>query len=152
MDRLFEEEIYHLDMDSTALVILSACETGSGSLVDGEGLISLSRAFSYAGCKSVITSLWRADDAATAFIASRLHHHLLEGEPRDRALQLAKLDYLDDPGVELRYKTPSFWAHLVLLGDYKPVAEKGPDLWLLIGCIIFLLFLAVRCIIGRSIV
>lgn len=132
LHRLFEQEIYHLDMDRVALVILSACETANGRMVHSEGLISLSRSFSYAGCKSVIASLWKADDAATAYIIRRVHHYLREGEPKDRALQLAKIDYLDDSHIESRYKTPSYWAHLVLLGDTKPVAESRQGLWLFI--------------------
>ncbi|HTI08249.1 MAG TPA: CHAT domain-containing protein [Puia sp.] len=142
LHRLYEQEIYHLGMDSAALVILSACETGNGRLVHGEGLISLSRAFSYAGCKSVITSLWKADDAATAFIIRRVHHYLQKGKPKDQALRLSKIDYQDNPDIEDRYKTPSYWAHLILLGDYKPVAENNQGWWLVIGVIILCLLLA----------
>ena len=121
--RLYEREIYNLNMKSAALVILSACETGSGQLVNGEGVVSLSRAFSYAGCKSVITSLWKADDAATAFIMKQLHIHLQRGLDKDIALQQAKIDYLNSTETEDRYKTPSYWAHLVLIGNYEPVVN-----------------------------
>src|SRR4029077_12360043 len=63
--RLYEQEVYTLDLKTARLVILSACETGNGLLINGEGVISLSRAFSYAGCKTVITSLWKADELST---------------------------------------------------------------------------------------
>ncbi|HYE56649.1 MAG TPA: CHAT domain-containing protein, partial [Chitinophagaceae bacterium] len=119
--KLYQPEIYNLDMRATQLVILSACETGRGQFVHGEGMMSLARAFSYAGCKSVITSLWKADDAATAYITKRLHHYLRSGRPKDVALQLAKRDYIQDGSIAERFKSPAFWSHLVLIGDTSPL-------------------------------
>jgi len=86
-------------MNATKLVIISACETGQGELVAKEGVISLSRAFAYAGCASTINSLWKADDQATAAILRRLYVYLREGETQARALQLAKLDYLRSDAI-----------------------------------------------------
>ena len=73
---LYAPEISNLKLDSTQLVILSACETGTGQLVKGEGLMSLSRAFAYAGCPDIITSLWKAEDKTTAFLTQQLHYYL----------------------------------------------------------------------------
>ena len=128
--RLYEQEIYNLNMKNARLVILSACETGNGLLVNGEGIISLSRAFSYAGCRSVITSLWKADDASTAFIMKRLHVYLQKGFSKDEALQKAKNDYLDDAATPERYKAPYYWAHLVLIGNSQPIVS-GHSTWTL---------------------
>ncbi len=125
LHRLYENEIYNLDMKQARLVILSACETGNGQLVNGEGIVSLSRAFSYAGCKTVITSLWKADDQATAFIMKRLHVYLQQGHSKDDALQKAKLDYINNSDIDDRYKTPFYWAHLLLIGDTDPVQQAG---------------------------
>jgi CHAT domain-containing protein len=136
--RLYEQEIYHLDMKSTRLVILSACETGAGLLVNGEGIMSLSRAFSYAGCKTVITSLWKADDIATAFISRRLHHYLQKGFRKDEALQKAKIDYLESNDIEPGHKTPAYWAHLVLIGDAGAIEQKDHFIFWIIADIIFL--------------
>jgi CHAT domain-containing protein len=143
--RLYEREIYNLDMKSARLLILSACETGSGLLVNGEGVVSLSRAFSYAGCKSVITSLWKADDVATAFIMKQLHVYLQKGFSKDIALQKAKIDYLSSADIEDRYKLPSYWAHLVLMGNHEPVVSAGSSGYLLLliipvllACFVFL--------------
>jgi len=129
---LYEPEIGQLSLTSASLVVLSACETGKGRLINGEGIISLSRAFTSAGCKSVITSLWKADDAATSYLVRRLYQYLNKGMDKDRALQLAKIDYLNDSRVEQRYKAPRFWAHLVLFGDRAPVVEKQPPYLLII--------------------
>lgn len=65
----------HLDIKKQ-LVVFSACETGSGKLQKGEGIISLARAFMYAGCPSVITTLWNAHDEATAFLSRKLYEYL----------------------------------------------------------------------------
>ncbi len=139
--RLYEQEIYHLNMANTRLAILSACETGSGRLVNSEGVISLSRAFSYAGCKSVITSLWKADDAATAFITKKLHMYLQQGDAIDIALQKAKLDYLKTDEVETRFKKPSYWANLILIGDARQITATKAN-WFLIACTMFLFVFA----------
>jgi CHAT domain-containing protein len=127
--KLYQPEIYNLDLGQTDLVVLSACETGRGQFVHGEGMMSLARAFSYAGCKSVITSLWKADDASTAYITKRLHHYLQAGKPKDVALQQAKLDYLNDGSIAARMKSPSYWAHLVLIGDTAPLNNASAGTW-----------------------
>jgi CHAT domain-containing protein len=118
--KLYAREIYDLNLDSLQLIILSACETGSGQLIKGEGLMSLSRAFTYAGCPNIITSLWKAEDKATAFITGRLHYYLEKNLTKDLALQKAKLDFLHNPEIDPRLKAPSFWAHLIFIGNYEP--------------------------------
>lgn len=100
----------HLAAD---LVVLSACDTGLGKEVRGEGLIGLSRGFMYAGASSLVVSLWRADDQATAELMVRFYHGLVGGLDKGEALREAKLGILDDDGP---YAYPSFWAPFVLLG------------------------------------
>jgi len=141
--RLYEREIYNLDLKAVKLVILSACETGDGRVVNGEGIISLSRAFSYAGCKSVITSLWKADDLSTAFIMKRIHYYLQKGYAKDAALRAAKLDYIENSHIDEQYKTPAYWAHLVLVGDTMPLASSTVPwyLWVAIPVIILLMLI-----------
>lgn len=126
--KLYAGEIYDLHLDSTRLIILSACETGAGQLVKGEGLMSLSRAFTYAGCSNIITSLWKAEDKATAYITGRLHYYLERKYSKDEALQSAKLDLLRSNETDPRFKSPQFWAHLVFIGNYEP-EQKGRNWW-----------------------
>ena len=118
LDKMYLPEIYTLSLPNTSRVILSACETGAGQLIKGEGVISLSRAFSYAGCPNIITSQWKADDHSTAYITRRLHTYISGGNSMARALQQAKLDYLNDPSIEGRFKTPAYWAHLHFIGQF----------------------------------
>ena len=130
-NRLYLEELYGLNLQQTRLVIISACETGQGEVVPQEGVISLARAFAYAGCGSTINSLWKADDQATSVILKRFYAHLREGETKARALQLAKLDYLKSDAID---KSPAFWAHLVLTGDSGALySRRGWVLWVVIG-------------------
>lgn len=139
---LYAQEIYTLPLNHLQLVILSACETANGQLINGEGIMSLSRAFSYAGCPSVMASLWKADDAATAYISKRLHQYLEKGLPKDIALQKAKIDYLDDASIENRFKSPSYWSHLVLIGNSQPVTRSGNFWLILLSCLLFAGFMA----------
>jgi len=136
--RLYEQEIYTLDLKSARLVILSACETGNGMLVNGEGVMSLSRAFSYAGCKSVVTSLWKADELSTTYICKKFHHYLQKGVPIDEALQKAKNDYLETNDIDERYKNPAYWAHLILIGGTSPVLQGGLNWYLLFPAILII--------------
>ena len=117
--KLYLPEIYNLKLDKTRLVVLSACESGVGELVKGEGLMSLSRAFSYAGCNNIITSMWKADDASTAYISGRLHFYLQKGYDISQSLQQAKLDYLNDNHIAATQKLPGYWAHMRLIGNFE---------------------------------
>ncbi len=141
--KLYANEIHNLKLDSTQLVILSACETGTGQLVKGEGLMSLSRAFAYAGCPNIITSLWKAEDKTTAFITQRLHYYLDKHYSKDRALQQAKLDLLNNTEIDPRFKSPVYWAHLIFIGNYEPDSYTSNWWWIamsiFIGSIIYLL-------------
>ncbi|WP_242673181.1 CHAT domain-containing protein [Niastella yeongjuensis] len=119
-DALYLEELYGLNMEGTQLVIISACETGHGQLVNSEGVLSLTRGFAYAGCASMVNSLWKADDAATAAILHQFQLYLQKGFTKAKALRQAKLDYLHSNAL---YKTPNYWAHLILTGDNQPLVQ-----------------------------
>lgn len=124
-NNLYESEIYNLDLKNNQLVILSACETGNGQMISGEGVMSLSRAFFYAGCKSVVTSLWKADDVSITFITKRMHEYLMKGYAKDEALQRAKSDYLKSDDIDPRFKTPAYWGTLILTGDFNSIVKKN---------------------------
>ncbi|MCY7353014.1 MAG: CHAT domain-containing protein [Cytophagaceae bacterium] len=122
--KLYTSELYNLKLDQARLVILSACETGSGRLQRGEGAISLARAFMYAGCPSVVTTLWNAHDESTAYLAQRLHSYLRDGLATDEALRQAKLDYVRSE-ENRAYDHPYYWANFILIGEGKSVYERG---------------------------
>lgn len=118
---LYLEEIYGLNLDACKLVIVSACETGKGELVNNEGVMSLGRAFAYAGCEASINSLWQADDKATTAILRQFHVYLQQGYSKSKALQKAKLDYISSDAL---YKSPAYWANLVITGNTDAVYPR----------------------------
>ncbi len=138
-NNLYVEEIYNLKLDATKLVVLSACETGTGKLAKGEGLMSLARAFTYAGCPNIIGSLWKADDKSTAWIIQRFYNYYNDGTDVATSLQKAKLDYIQSPEIEKRFKSPNYWAHLVLTG--VPENKTNLSVWMwAVGIISIVLF------------
>ena len=136
--RLYTHELYNMRLDSVKLVVLSACEAGNGRLVRGEGVMSLARAFAYAGCPNVVTTLWKADDRSSAYLTSRMHHYLKKGWKKDEALRQAKLDYLNDESVQPSQKAPYYWAHFVFIGDPAPIYNDY-RLWWWVGIGVLLL-------------
>ena len=120
-DCLFLDELYGLSMDSCKLMIISACETGNGQMIKQEGIMSLSRAFMYAGCPSTVNSLWKADDDATASILKKFHEELETGMTKSAALQQAKLDYIRKNPL---HRNPAYWSHLILTGDDSALYQK----------------------------
>ncbi|SFF16375.1 CHAT domain-containing protein [Spirosoma endophyticum] len=119
-DKLYTDDIYNLPLSLTGLAVLGACETGSGQTMKGEGILSLARAFAYAGCPSVVTTLWKANDETTSFLTIRLHHYLSLGMATDQALQQARLDFFESP-LFPKFDHPYYWANYILLGNYSPV-------------------------------
>jgi len=109
-------EAVRLDAD---LVVLSACETALGKEVAGEGLIGLTRAFHYAGARSVLASLWSVGDRSTADLMARFATGLRDGLAKDEALRQAQLELLSGPGSGSDHSHPFYWAAFQLYGDWK---------------------------------
>jgi CHAT domain-containing protein len=104
----------HLGAD---LVVLSACETGVGSKVPGEGLVGLTRAFQVAGASSIVATQWRVADRSTATAMVSFHRALLKGLAKDEALRQAMRTLAGDSATA----DPRFWAPFVLVGGYDPL-------------------------------
>lgn len=138
-NKIFVHEIYNLDLHQAELVILSACETGSGITISGEGLLSLSRAFMYAGSDGIISTLWKTEDRVTAYLMQRLHTYLEQKIPPEKALQLAKKDLLNNNEFGSQYKTPNYWSNFIYVGKISPVENNGKNYWWLAA----ILFIAV---------
>ena len=107
---IFEQ--VRLDAD---LVTLSACGTGLGKVLGGEGLLGLTRAFQYAGARSVLASLWSVSDASTGELMSRFYGYLKKGQSKAEALRGAQLDLLQDSD----FSHPFHWAGFELVGDWR---------------------------------
>ncbi|MBS1807721.1 MAG: CHAT domain-containing protein [Acidobacteria bacterium] len=109
-------EIYNLKLNAD-LVVLSACQTGLGKEIRGEGLIGLTRGFMYAGASNVISSLWKVNDKATSELMKAFYQELLGAKKQSpaAALRAAQLTLLK----QKRWEHPSYWAAFALQGDWQ---------------------------------
>ena len=108
-------DIYNLDL-SADIVVLSACQTALGRDVRGEGLVGFTRGFMYAGAQSVVASLWKVDDEATADLMGHFYKGMIEdGLPPAAALRRAQIELLQ----QKRWQAPYYWAAFTLQGDWE---------------------------------
>lgn len=106
-------ESLRLDAD---LVTLSACDTALGKEMGGEGLVGLTRAFQYAGARSILASLWGVADDSTARFMKRFYGYLRSGKAKDEALRAAQIDQIRE---KPRSSHPFHWAAFELTGDWR---------------------------------
>jgi CHAT domain-containing protein len=128
------DEIYDMDLNAD-LVVLSACKTGLGEEIRGEGLVGLTHAFIHAGTNSIVVSLWDVNDRSTSMLMERFYRNLRTMN-KSEALRQAKLDLMQgestaskergvggiiggDAEVSQNYSHPYFWAPFVLIGKYN---------------------------------
>jgi CHAT domain-containing protein/tetratricopeptide (TPR) repeat protein len=114
-------DIYNLELP-VDLVVLSACNTGLGKEVKGEGLIGLTRGFMYAGASSVVASLWKVDDDATAVLMGYFYRHMLrDGLSPAAALRKAQIEMTK----QKRWQSPYYWSGFIIQGQYIPSAKAN---------------------------
>lgn len=119
-------ELYSMKLNSE-LAVLSACNTGVGQLHRGEGIMSFSRAFAYAGVPSAVISLWKVPDIATSKIMVSFYSHLKNGESKDKALQLARQDFVRN---NLEMAHPFFWSGFILTGNAEAITFPESRWWI----------------------
>ena len=108
-------EIYNLKLPAD-LVVLSACQTGLGKDIKGEGLIGLTRGFMYAGAARVVASLWRVDDYATSVLMKKFYRGMLQEKLRPaEALRKAQLEMMQ----QKQWQSPFFWGAFTLQGEWR---------------------------------
>ena len=118
------------------MVVLGACNTGSGTLSRGEGIMSMERGFILAGASSVIRTFWDINDDASAKIMIDFYYHLSRGRSKDESLRLAKLAYLNT--APPAYVNPWYWAAYSVTGDREPVTESNKTRLLAVSSVIIL--------------
>ncbi|MGB3467839.1 MAG: CHAT domain-containing protein, partial [Cyclobacteriaceae bacterium] len=130
-------EIYDMDLNAE-MAVLSACNTGYGKLYKGEGPMSLAKAFTYAGCPSVVMSHWPADDRSSSEIMGFFYENLAAGMKKDEALRKAKLDFL--ASAPPFRQAPAYWNNFVVMGDVSPIVKDQTQLYLLAMLVVVLFF------------
>jgi CHAT domain-containing protein/tetratricopeptide (TPR) repeat protein len=129
---LYVSDLYNLELKAD-LVVLSACETAIGKNFRGEGVISLARGFSYAGAKSIFTTLWSVNDEAAFKVVANFYANMQEGMDKAEALQVAKVYFINSDNNIIAH--PFFWSPFILIGDTSalPRIQKSYSWLLLIG-------------------
>ena len=112
---LTAEEVVSIDARGTELAVLSACDTGLGDIQFGEGVMGMRRAFSLAGCRTLVLSLWKVADDHTRDLMEAFYRGLLDGRPRDSALHDAQQE------LRARFPQPYFWGAFICQGQTGPI-------------------------------
>ncbi len=104
------KEVAQMNLSNNRLVVLSACETGKGQVVNGEGVYGLQRAFQVAGADNVIISLWKVDDAATQLLMTYFYEHYLTSLNPREALKKSQIQ------LQETYPHPNYWGAFYVVG------------------------------------
>ena len=136
-DVLHIKDLYNLSLQAD-LVTLSACQTGIGELQKGEGMLSLSKGFFYAGAKALSNTLWKINDRSSAKLMGYFYDGLQSGLQKNEALRLAKIQYLkstEDPLL----RHPYYWSAFVISGDINAVKTTNYTWYILEAVLLFLM-------------
>ncbi|MBK7426310.1 MAG: CHAT domain-containing protein [Saprospiraceae bacterium] len=115
-------ELYGIPLNAK-LAVLTACQTGKGKFESGEGVISLARAFNFAGCPSLLMTLWSVDDRASSEIVLDFYHNLRQQLTISNSLHSAKKEYLRKHSGDLA--NPVYWAGMVMIGENQVVLMEA---------------------------
>lgn len=134
-------EVYGMHY-KTKLLVLSACNTGSGQLRYGEGVMNLARGFFFAGVKSIIVTKWAVPDGSSASLMDAFYNALSEGLPSDRALQQAKLCYMQKADPLMQH--PYYWAAYASTGNPVQKVKSKSALYAVVLLVFVLAYFLMR--------
>lgn len=120
VEPLFFSDLYKIAIPSQ-MVVLSACNTGAGKLKQGEGLMSLSRAFTYSGVQSTVVSLWQVPDKETTELMILFYKNLRKGLSKSAALSKAKVDFIEKNPLKSH---PFYWSGFILTGNNNAIVNN----------------------------
>ncbi|WP_296342540.1 CHAT domain-containing protein [Winogradskyella sp.] len=123
-------ELYDLDINPN-LVVLSACETGVGKVLKGEGVMSIARGFQYAGAENTLFSLWQINDLSTSKIMTSFYKYYASGKTATFSNSQSKIDYLSNREVSNAKKSPYYWGAFVFYGDVPELKPNKQTYYLL---------------------
>ncbi len=140
------QEIYNMKFKAR-LAVLSACNTGSGKFRNGEGVMSLARAFLYAGCPSIVMTLWEVEDKSSSSLIDEFYDALYHGFSKSEALRQAKQNHIKNSD-QLRAH-PYFWSGYIVIGNQSPIKLNNGAIYfiiLLLAITGFLVFMGFRIV------
>jgi CHAT domain-containing protein len=129
-------EIYNMKLNAR-LAVLSACSTGTGKLQKGEGVMSMARGFIYAGCPSIVMTLWQVEDISGVQIMEDFYYYLSKGKRKDVALRMAKLKHLETSDPLTSH--PHYWLGYVNIGNSEPLFTSK-DIYFILFLLLAALF------------
>lgn len=131
---LYAYELFGLNLDAE-LIMLSSCESGSGTFIQGSGMVGLGRAFRSAGAHSLIMNIWSIEDRAAADISAWFYENLNSGMDKDEALRQAKIRY-----ITTRNSDPYVWGSFILIGESDVLIKKiSTREWIVGGFLVLIL-------------
>lgn len=120
-DQVFAYELFELDL-SNEMIMLNSCESGSGSYIQGTGVMGISRALQYAGARSLVLNLWSVNDMLASDFAIHFYDQLNQGKSKAEALQNTKRYFL-----RTKNASPHFWGPYMLIGNTEPIVQPNQD-------------------------
>ena len=126
---LFTYEIYNLPLNAD-MVVLSSCSSGYGKMQKGEGMMSMARGFIYAGCPSIVMTLWQVSDLSSADLMTGFYKHLKRGQSKKKSLRQAKIDYIQSS--DNLKANPYFWSAFLMVGDNAPLYKTSAAVYIVV--------------------
>ena len=117
-------EVYNMQLKAK-MAVLSSCNSGKGRLQKGEGIMSMARAFLYAGCPSIVMSLWEVEDKSGIKLMTDFYRNLQKGDNKIHSLAVAKEDFINS--ADMLTAHPYFWSGYEVIGNPGPVFSKNPE-------------------------
>lgn len=127
--RLYAYELYNMRLNAE-LAVLSACNSGDGKILTGEGMMSMGRSFAYAGVKSLLASRWEVPDITAPYLMKYFYYGLKEGMRKSEALKYAQTQFLKNDADNIT-SAPFYWAGFYVIGDDGPLKDES-WVWLII--------------------
>ena len=123
-------ELYNMKLNSR-MAVLSSCNSGSGKMQRGEGVMSMARGFIYSGCPSIIMTLWSVEDKSGVRLMTNFYENLIKGKTKSESLSLSKLNFIANAD-QLRAH-PYFWSGYVVIGNNNALFTNYSKYLILIG-------------------
>ena len=127
-------EVYGIPLKAK-MVVLSSCNTGTGMMDSGEGILSLARGFIYSGSQSVVMSMWEIEDKSGTDIVKLFYKNLKWGNSKSNALRKARITYLKN--IDQLRSHPYFWSALVIYGNNEPL--YFPQFFVIVGSLLLVI-------------